>query len=74
MPHSAHEQYNMFPHVARANAQPGDLMFFYGDRHHVGVYIGGSQMIHAPTPGEPVQVADISSSYWVGIANGVARP
>jgi cell wall-associated NlpC family hydrolase len=49
-------------------------MFFYGDRHHVGIFIGGNQMIHAPTQGEPVQVADISTSYWMGIANGIARP
>jgi cell wall-associated NlpC family hydrolase len=74
MSHSAHLQYSAFPHVSRGNAQPGDLMFFYGDRHHVGIFIGGNQMIHAPTQGEPVQVADISTSYWMGIANGIARP
>ncbi|MDQ1658367.1 MAG: peptidoglycan DL-endopeptidase CwlO [Cryptosporangiaceae bacterium] len=74
MSHSAHLQYSAFPHVSRANALPGDLMFFYGDRHHVGIFIGGNEMIHAPTQGEPVQVADISTSYWMGIANGIARP
>jgi cell wall-associated NlpC family hydrolase len=74
MSHSAHLQYSAFPHVSRANALPGDLMFFYGDRHHVGIFIGGNQMIHAPTPGEPVQVANIDTPYWLGIANGIARP
>lgn len=43
--------------------QPGDLVFF-GDPsapHHVGIYIGGGQMIHAPHTGDVVRVADVGN-------------
>ena len=44
--------------AARANLQPGDLVFFYnGD--HVGIYIGGNQVVHAPTAGDVVKVTNI---------------
>ncbi|MEV4616410.1 NlpC/P60 family protein [Kitasatospora sp. NPDC049258] len=38
-----------------ANAQPGDLIIYYGDQHHVGMYIGNGQIIHAPRTGVPVR-------------------
>ncbi|MFE6870679.1 NlpC/P60 family protein [Kitasatospora sp. NPDC057692] len=38
-----------------SKAQPGDLVIFYGDRHHVGIYVGGGQVIHAPKPGASVR-------------------
>jgi len=53
--------------VSRADAKPGDLIFFKGTYStpntvtHVGIYIGNGKMIHA---GSPVQYASISSSYW----------
>jgi cell wall-associated NlpC family hydrolase len=63
MPHSAHRQFAMFPKVPRSKLQPGDLVFFYSDIHHVGIYIGGGQMIHAPTTGQNVQIGNIGESY-----------
>lgn len=43
---------------------PGDLVFFGRDGdpnriHHVGIYIGGGEMIHAPQTGELVSVASL---------------
>ncbi|WP_431678176.1 NlpC/P60 family protein [Kitasatospora sp. KL5] len=38
-----------------ANAKPGDLVIYYGDRHHVGMYVGGGQVIHAPHTGAVVR-------------------
>ena len=32
--------------------------------HHVGIYIGGNRMVHAPSSGKPVQVASLANSYW----------
>lgn len=42
---------------------PGDLIFYGtpGNVRHVGLYIGGDQMINAPTFNEPVQVAPYRS-------------
>jgi cell wall-associated NlpC family hydrolase len=70
LPHSAALQYASLPHVDRSQLQPGDLVFFYSPIHHVGLYIGGGQMIHAPHTGTVVQ---ISAVYWQYFA-GAARP
>ncbi|MFB8241612.1 C40 family peptidase, partial [Kitasatospora purpeofusca] len=44
-----------------SQAQPGDLVIFYGDRHHVGIYVGGGQVIHAPKPGASVRYESASN-------------
>ena len=53
-------------YVSPANARPGDLIFFEGTydttgASHVGIYVGNNMMIHC---GDPIQYADITSSYW----------
>jgi cell wall-associated NlpC family hydrolase len=45
--------------VAAADLRPGDLVFFYSDLHHVGLYVGGGWMVHAPTSGDYVRMAKI---------------
>jgi cell wall-associated NlpC family hydrolase len=47
--------------VAKADLQPGDLVFFYSPVSHVGMYIGNGQMVHASTAGKPVAVVDLDS-------------
>jgi cell wall-associated NlpC family hydrolase len=61
LPHNAARQYGATTRVDRADARPGDLVFFYGRISHVGVYIGGGMMIHAPEYGENVRIAPIDS-------------
>jgi cell wall-associated NlpC family hydrolase len=72
MPHSASKQYRAFPKVPRSQLQPGDIVLFYHDYHHNGIYIGNGKMIHAPTTGEVVSIASISSSYMPYM--GAVRP
>ena len=53
-------------YVSPTNARPGDLIFFEGTydttgASHVGIYLGDNTMIHC---GDPIQYANISSSYW----------
>nr|AAK72496.1 putative glycosidase GlyA [Enterococcus faecium] len=46
-----------------SQAQPGDLVFWgpsSGVTHHVGIYIGNGQFIHAPQPGDKVRVTSNS--------------
>ena len=68
MPHFAAAQYAMFPHVPVDQAQPGDLVFFYSDLHHVGIYIGGGLMINAPHTGDVVRIAPAFRDNLVGVA------
>jgi cell wall-associated NlpC family hydrolase len=70
LPHSSAGQYASLPHVAREDLQPGDLVFFYSPISHVGMYVGGGRMIHAPHTGSVVSVVPI---YWDSFA-GAARP
>lgn len=49
--------------VTGQELQPGDLVF-WGDRgntHHVGMYIGGGQYIHAPQTGDVIKVSNLGS-------------
>jgi peptidoglycan DL-endopeptidase CwlO len=65
LPHSSRMQSQMGQQIPRDQLQPGDLVFFYSPVSHVGIYIGGGQMVHAPTFGDVVKVAgiDVMGSY-----------
>jgi cell wall-associated NlpC family hydrolase len=56
LPHNSVRQYDAVKKIKRDQLQPGDLIFYYRDLHHVGIYIGGGRMIHAPTFGEKVRI------------------
>ena len=48
---------------------PGDLVFTRSEFNHVGIYIGGGMMIHAPHPGAVVCIAEVYAFYgggWAG--------
>jgi peptidoglycan DL-endopeptidase CwlO len=66
LPHFTGDQWTMGVHVARADLQPGDLVFFYADIGHVGLYIGNGLMVDAPDFGEPVQVQPVMWDVYVG--------
>ena len=59
--------YNQCARVSPSEAKPGDLIFFTGTYDsgvpvsHVGIYVGDNKMLHC---GNPIQYADITSSYW----------
>ncbi|MCB5167171.1 NlpC/P60 family protein [Streptomyces bambusae] len=36
--------------ISRSQLQPGDLVFFYNDLHHVGLYAGNNMTLHASNP------------------------
>jgi cell wall-associated NlpC family hydrolase len=69
LPHNAAAQYYSLPHVSESDLQPGDLVFFDG-LNHVGIYIGGGSMIHAPHTGTVVQISSLSGG---GSYYGAAR-
>jgi cell wall-associated NlpC family hydrolase len=66
LPHSAGQQYNRGRHVAKSDLQLGDLVFFYNDISHVGLYAGNGQVIHAPRPGKSVEYIKMSYMPYAG--------
>ncbi|MEW2330970.1 NlpC/P60 family protein [Micromonospora chersina] len=58
--HFTGAQWNEGRKIASSDARPGDLVFFYSDLHHVGLYLGNGLMVHAPRTGKPVQVAKVA--------------
>ena len=55
--HYTGSQWNEGRHVSQAELQPGDLVFFGSDLHHVGLYIGNGNMIEAPHTGADVRIS-----------------
>jgi cell wall-associated NlpC family hydrolase len=66
LPHYTGSLWNEGVHVSEADLQPGDLVFFYADVSHVGIYIGDGLMVDAPTVGQDVMVQPIDEDPYVG--------
>jgi peptidoglycan DL-endopeptidase CwlO len=69
--HYTGAQWNEGEHISRSQLEPGDLVFFFADISHVGMYIGNGLMIDAPTFGQPVQIQPLLPQY-VGAVRIVA--
>ena len=61
LPHSSAAQSRMGKKVALNALKPGDLLFYGRPVSHVGIYLGGGKMVHAPRSGSRVKVADAGS-------------
>jgi peptidoglycan DL-endopeptidase CwlO len=66
LPHFTGDQWNSGVHVSRSDLEPGDLVFFYPDISHVGIYLGNGLMVDAPDFGETVQVQPVFWADYVG--------
>lgn len=64
--HYSGAQWDQGTAVSRSNARAGDLVFFYSDLHHVGMYVGNGLMVHASRAGQPVKMAYIDNMPIVG--------
>ncbi|MCV7355380.1 peptidoglycan hydrolase RipC [Mycolicibacterium fluoranthenivorans] len=62
LPHSSQSLATGGQPVSRDDLQPGDIVTFYSDVSHAGIYIGDGMMVHASTYGTPVRVAPVDSS------------
>ncbi|MEU3187075.1 NlpC/P60 family protein [Streptomyces sp. NPDC006923] len=70
LPRTTWDQVKVGTRVATGDLLPGDLVFFYDDISHVGIYIGDGMMIHAPKPGANVREESI---YYMPVYGSV-RP
>jgi cell wall-associated NlpC family hydrolase len=62
LPHSSQALARGGQPVSMDQMQPGDLITYYSDASHVGIYIGNGQMVHASTYGTPVRVAPVNNA------------
>jgi cell wall-associated NlpC family hydrolase len=56
-------QWNETKPVSRSQLQPGDLVFYFSDHHHVSMYVGDGWVVHAPTTGDVVRMTQLSNPY-----------
>jgi peptidoglycan DL-endopeptidase CwlO len=66
LPHYTGDLWNSGVHVPRSDLEPGDLVFFYADISHVGIYLGDGLMIDAPDFGLTVRVEPVFWADFVG--------
>jgi peptidoglycan DL-endopeptidase CwlO len=66
LPHFTGDLWNSGVHVSRAQLEPGDLVFFFADISHVGIYVGNGFMLDAPTFGIPVGIHPVFWSAYAG--------
>lgn len=74
LPHYSYSQYSKSRKIPLSQAQPGDLVFYFGGSvHHVGMYIGNGKMVHAANPGDGVIVSDVLGPWYNRYFTGVGR-
>ncbi|GDY71627.1 hypothetical protein SAV31267_011120 [Streptomyces avermitilis] len=73
LPRTASQQASTGTEIPLADLRPGDLIFFYDNLSHVGLFTGGGMMIHAPSPGTSLREESI---FFAGNAaiQGAVRP
>ena len=74
LPHYSRSQYSVTRRVPLSQAQPGDLVFYFGrGTHHVGMYIGSGKMVHAANPRTGVVVSNILGPWYSSRFSGIGR-
>jgi cell wall-associated NlpC family hydrolase len=75
IPRDADAQARVGQAVARADLQPGDLVFFASNGlvHHVGIYVGNNMMLSSLQTGSPVEYSSLSAQPFAGEYSGARR-
>jgi cell wall-associated NlpC family hydrolase len=67
LPHQSGLQSAVLPHVATAQARPGDLLFYHSPVSHVTMYIGNHMQVQAARPNSVIHVGPVNWSHVVGV-------
>jgi peptidoglycan DL-endopeptidase CwlO len=73
LPHYTGALWTSGSRVGSDQLAPGDLVFFYPDLGHVGIYIGGGLFIHAPHTGDVVKISALSDPWYASVYMGAVR-
>ncbi|MEU0022720.1 NlpC/P60 family protein [Streptomyces rochei] len=61
LPRTVKQQYDAGRKVAKSDLQPGDIIYWYNDNQHNGMYVGNGKAIHAPRTGKNVEIVPLDS-------------
>ncbi|RNF85514.1 NlpC/P60 family protein [Streptomyces botrytidirepellens] len=67
IPRTSQEQWRLLPKVDTAHMRPGDLVIYFKDASHVGMYVGDGAIVHAPRPGRRITLAGAGSMPILGV-------
>ena len=73
LPHYTGALWTSGSRVGSGQLAPGDLVFFYPDLGHVGIYIGGGLFVHAPHTGDVVKISALSDPWYASAYMGAVR-
>ncbi|MFF4505749.1 NlpC/P60 family protein [Streptomyces sp. NPDC001401] len=60
LPRTVKQMYDAGRKVAQSDLQPGDIIYWYNDSQHNGIYIGDGKAIHAPRTGKNIEITQVS--------------
>ncbi|MEJ8671810.1 NlpC/P60 family protein [Streptomyces sp. MS1.AVA.1] len=61
LPRTVKEMYDAGRKVSRSDMQPGDIIYWYNDTQHNGMYVGDGKAIHAPRTGKNIEIVPVDS-------------
>ncbi|MEW1699863.1 NlpC/P60 family protein [Streptomyces sp. NPDC093249] len=67
IPRTSQEQWRLLPRVQIKDMRPGDLIVYFKDASHIGMYVGDGTIVHAPRPGRNVTLAGAGSMEILGV-------
>lgn len=67
IPRTSQEQWRQLPRVELKDMRPGDLVIYFSDASHVGMYLGDGAIVHAPRPGRQVTITGAGSMPILGV-------
>ncbi|NEY36137.1 glycoside hydrolase [Streptomyces sp. PRKS01-65] len=67
IPRTSQQQWRQLRHVETEDMRPGDLIIYFEDASHVGMYVGDGRVVHAPRPGRTVTIAGAGSMPILGV-------
>ncbi|CAM5538314.1 C40 family peptidase [Streptomyces fumanus] len=67
IPRTSQEQWRQLPHIGTGELRPGDLIIYFEDASHVGMYVGDGRIVHAPRPGRTVTLAGAGTMPILGV-------
>ncbi|RSN51169.1 glycoside hydrolase [Streptomyces sp. WAC 04229] len=67
IPRTSQEQWKRLTRVDVEDMRPGDLIIYFDDASHVGMYVGDGSMVHAPRPGRSITMAGAGTMPILGV-------